>query len=106
MVALLTALSVALETLEQTCFKFAAAPRRRIAFTLAGTAINLAGMGVLLLLLRHAALGWVVPMLAATNLTVALVGAGFFGEAIGRRRWIGIVLITLGVALVGTGFTE
>jgi drug/metabolite transporter (DMT)-like permease len=63
-------------------------------------------MGVLIVALRHAPLGMVVPLLASTNVTVALAGAWLFGERITPRRWAGVLLITVGVALVSSSFRE
>lgn len=105
-VALFTLLAIAFETAEQTCFKAASAARRKLTFTAIGMALNLAGMACLLLVLRHAPLGLVVPLLASTNITVALAGAALFKEKITPRRWLGILLITAGVAIVSANFHD
>ena len=68
-------------------------------------------LGVLLLvvwmlsnmaLLSWADLSYVLPVTAVGYVLVALAGMLFLGESISGERWGGIVLITVGVALVGS----
>jgi drug/metabolite transporter (DMT)-like permease len=69
-------------------------------------------LGVVLLVLwqlsRMALLSWadlsyVLPVTSVGYVIVALLGKFALNEAIGPRRWAGVVLIVAGVALVGAG---
>ena len=69
-------------------------------------------LGVLLLILwtlsRMALLSWadlsyVLPVTAIGYVLVALVGRALLNEQISAKRWMGIVLIMAGVALVSGG---
>ena len=69
-------------------------------------------LGVVLLILwqlsRMALLSWadlsyVLPVTSIGYVIVALLGKFALNEAIGLRRWAGIVLVMAGVALVGAG---
>jgi uncharacterized membrane protein len=54
-------------------------------------------------LLSWADLSYVLPVTAIGYALVAIVGRVLLDEQISARRWIGIGLITAGVALVGSG---
>jgi transporter family protein len=54
-----------------------------------------------LALLSRADLSYVLPVTATSYVLIAIVGHFVLGERIAGARWIGIVLITLGVMLVG-----
>ncbi len=69
-----------------------------------------AGAGLLLihLVLYMAALGkadlsYVLPMTALSYPLTALLAQSFLAERVGPTRWLGTVLITAGVAVVGIG---
>ncbi|MGN6725864.1 MAG: EamA family transporter [Tepidisphaeraceae bacterium] len=98
----LTALFVLLETIEHCLYRLGSGHRRAWLFFGSGMALNVIGMGIWLVVLRTATLGQVLPLLATTNVTVALAGYFFFREKVTPRRWIGILLITGGVALVSS----
>lgn len=102
-VLLLVAACIVLETVEQVFFRLSGLRRPGWLFVGLGSALNIAGMGVWLVVLRHAPLADALPLLAATNVTVALAGRFMFGEKVDLRKWIGISLVTLGVALVSAG---
>lgn len=53
-----------------------------------------------LALLSWADLSYVLPVTAFSYVLTAIVGAVYFNERVNRVHWIGISLITLGVALV------
>jgi len=53
-----------------------------------------------LALLSWADLSYVLPVTAFSYVFTAIVGAVYFNEQVNRLHWIGISLITLGVALV------
>jgi uncharacterized membrane protein len=52
-------------------------------------------------LLSWADLSYVLPVTSVGYVVVALLGKVMLNEAISPRRWMGIVLIVAGVALVG-----
>ncbi len=54
----------------------------------------------LLLLLSFESVSFVVPVTALSYLVGALGGTFFLGEHVSRQRWIGIMLVCIGVALV------
>jgi uncharacterized membrane protein len=54
-------------------------------------------------LLSWADLSYVLPVTAIGYALVAIVGRVLLDEQISVKRWIGIGLITVGVALVGSG---
>lgn len=54
-------------------------------------------------LLSWADLSYVLPVTSVGYVVVALLGRVMLNEAISPRRWMGIVLIMAGVALVGGG---
>ncbi len=69
-----------------------------------------AGAGLMLvhLVLYMAALGkadlsLALPLTAASYPITALLSRSYLGENVGTTRWIGIALITAGVAVVGLG---
>ena len=98
----LTALFVLLETIEHCLYRQGSGGRSRHGWIAAGMAMNLVGMAIWLVVLRTARLGQVLPLLAASNVTIALAGMVFFHERVSRRRWIGIGLVTVGVAIVSS----
>jgi drug/metabolite transporter (DMT)-like permease len=54
----------------------------------------------LLLLLSFESVSFVVPVTAVSYLVGALGGTFFLGERVSAQRWIGIMLVCIGVALV------
>ncbi len=54
----------------------------------------------LLLLLSFESVSFVVPVTALSYLVGALGGIFFLGEHVSLRRWLGIALVCVGVALV------
>jgi len=54
-----------------------------------------------MLVLTWADFSFVLPASAAAYAVVPLLGHFFLGEAVSPVRWMGVVLITLGVGLVG-----
>ena len=59
--------------------------------------------GCLLALLSWEAISWVVPAMALSYVTGAFGGKYFLGEQLTPLRWVGIALVTLGVAMVCLG---
>jgi uncharacterized membrane protein len=65
-----------------------------------GGLIYVVVLGVLLLLLRDGAASTVFPIaIGCTVIATNLVGARFYAEAFSPRKLIGLLLITVGVAL-------
>lgn len=65
-----------------------------------GALIYLAVLGVLLLLLRDGAASTVFPIaIGCTVVVTNLVGARLYAERFSRRKFIGLLLITCGIAL-------
>jgi uncharacterized membrane protein len=54
-----------------------------------------------LLLLSWADYSYVLPASALGFIVVPLLGHVFGGETVGTVRWIGVLLVTIGVAMVG-----
>jgi drug/metabolite transporter (DMT)-like permease len=54
----------------------------------------------LLLLLSFESVSFVVPVTAVSYLVGALGGTFFLGERVSPQRWLGIMLVCIGVALV------
>jgi drug/metabolite transporter (DMT)-like permease len=52
------------------------------------------------MLLSFEAVSFVVPVTALSYLVGALGGTFFLGERVSRQRWLGIMLVCIGVALV------
>jgi drug/metabolite transporter (DMT)-like permease len=66
------------------------------------------GMLLLHLILYMAALGkadlsLVLPLTAASYPLTTLLSRYYLGEHVGTTRWVGIVVVTVGVAVVGLG---
>lgn len=100
---LLIVVCIVMETVEQIFFRRGREGSWWRLFLVMGMALNVVGMGVWLVVLRTVPLGQAMPLLAANNISVALAGKVFFGEGISGRRWLGILMISGGVALVSTG---
>ena len=99
---LLIALFVAFETAEHSLFRVRGTRARRVLCICVAVAFNIIGLGIWLTVIKTARLGQALPLLAASNITIALSGHLLFGERVGARRWLGIALITLGVVCVSS----
>jgi drug/metabolite transporter (DMT)-like permease len=77
----------------RTIFSMAKSAGFWVAVVLLGTA-----MATWLLALTTAEVSKAYPMLASSFILTAIASRLFLGEAIGRRRWLGIGLISLGAA--------
>ena len=98
---ILLALCVIIETVEQILYRMAGRNHRRyLLYAGPATILNLIGLAVWLLVLTRAPLAQALPLLAASNITVAVAGRLLFGETVNTRRWIGIILISIGLVLV------
>lgn len=101
----LTAISllicIIMETFEQVCFKFAAKqPEHAKRWYVSGILGYIFHMVVWFWVLSILPLGFALPLMGASYITVALASQIFLGETITRRRWKGIVLVVIGFALV------
>ena len=70
---------------------------------LLGLLAMIAGFLAFLVVLSWADLSYVLPVTSVGYVVVALLGRVMLNEAISPRRWMGILLIMAGVALVGGG---
>jgi drug/metabolite transporter (DMT)-like permease len=71
-------------------------------WTLAGVCMLAAWMVTDLALLSRADLSFVLPVIATSFVLIAIVGHFVLGERVSGLRWIGILLISLGVLLAET----
>lgn len=71
-------------------------------WTVAGVCMLAIWMVTDLALLSRADLSFVLPVIATSYVLIAIVGHFILGERVSRLRWIGIVLITLGVLVAET----
>lgn len=67
---------------------------------IAGTALEAGAYGIFLSMLSEADLSLVVPAGAGTYILIALFSRWLLNETIPPQRWLGVFLVTLGVALV------
>lgn len=70
---------------------------------LAGTALMAGYFGLYMLALRWADLSFVLPLTALSYLLGAMLSKYYLGESVTPVRWLGAVVITVGVAIVGLG---
>jgi uncharacterized membrane protein len=66
----------------------------------AGCLLLLLHLGLYMLALRGADLSFALPLTAASYPVAALLAKYYLHEDVGTARWVGTLLITLGVALV------
>jgi drug/metabolite transporter (DMT)-like permease len=75
----------------------------RIGWLWVGIALMAVAFLALLAVLSVEDVSFVVPLTALSYVAGALGGAFFLGERVGPERWIGVLLVCLGVALVFVG---
>ena len=68
-----------------------------------GVALLTLAFVALLVLLSWEAVSFVIPAAALSYVTGALGGKYFLGEQLTPRRWVGVALVSVGVALVCWG---
>ncbi len=93
--------TVLVETAEQLTFK-ASTKFRQNRMQLLALGVILHGVQLLawFVALTILPLGIATPLMGATYITVSIGSRVFFGEKIDKRRWIGILAIVLGLALI------
>lgn len=97
----LIGICVAVETVEQLLYRVAGRNSRRyIPVVALAISVHVTGMAFWYLLLKHQALGVVLPLTGASYATVALASSWFFRENVDARRWVGIGCIMAGVVLI------
>lgn len=69
-------------------------------YVLPGTALSAMYMVAQLSLFSWADLSFVVPVIASSYVVTTLLSEFILGEHVETERWLGVALITLGVALV------
>ena len=72
----------------------------RVKWIWIGVAMMTVAFFSLLLLLSYESVSFVVPVTALSYLAGAIGGIFFLGETVSPRRWIGILLVCIGVMLV------
>lgn len=70
-----------------------------------GTALMASYFGLYMLALRWADLSFVLPLTAVSYLLGAMLAKYYLGEHVTPVRWIGAIVITIGVVIVGLGET-
>lgn len=70
---------------------------------LGGVALSAAFFGLYLLTLSWADISFVMPLTALSYFFVAVMAKGILNEPVSLTRWIGTVLIVVGVMVVGFG---
>ena len=70
---------------------------------LGGVALMATYFGLYMLALRWADLSFVLPLTALSYLLGALLARYYLGETVTSARWIGALVITVGVIIVGLG---
>ena len=71
-------------------------------YVAAGVALLIVFFLTHMIALSRADLSYVLPVTAAGYILVTLLGWGLLGENVRAIRWLGAVVITAGVALVGS----
>jgi multidrug transporter EmrE-like cation transporter len=100
--ALIIAVCIVIETVEQLLFRMAGRHAKRYFFyAVPGAAAHITGLAIWLLALKLIPLGVAMPFMGAAYVTIALVSRALFGEVISKRRWLGIALVVAGVVLLG-----
>jgi drug/metabolite transporter (DMT)-like permease len=69
----------------------------------AGCALLILHLGLYMAALRGADLSYALPLTAASYLLTAILAKYYLHEQVGTARWLGTILITLGVAIVALG---
>ncbi|MBS1167874.1 MAG: Permease of the drug/metabolite transporter superfamily [Proteobacteria bacterium] len=96
------------ETGREVCFKLAA---RKYAFGVKVFVNPITALGVVFWSVELVAWCWVLgaaplsiafPLMSASYATIALAGAALFGERINGRHALGIAMVIIGVATVGS----
>lgn len=110
---LLILLAVSLESVAQVCMKCGASHAAALmvpvlkldktVWVALGFALLAVETLVYTLALHRADVSMVFPMSSLSFVGIALLSALLVGETVSRKRWLGIVLILAGTALVGAG---
>ena len=72
-------------------------------YFIAGILLMMLYFGMYMLALRWADLSFVLPITALSYLLGALLAKYYLGEKVTLVRWIGAIIITVGVVVVGLG---
>jgi drug/metabolite transporter (DMT)-like permease len=75
----------------------------RNGWILAGFALLIIHLGLYMLALRGADLSFVLPLTASAYPLSALLARFYLREDVGTARWVGTLVITVGVAIVAFG---
>ena len=105
---LMIAACIGIETVEQSLYRLAssAASRGRwLSCVVPAVVLHAGGLAIWMLLLKRMPLGVVLPLMGANFVMILLAGNLLFHERISRRRWIGVLLVVGGFALVASDQT-
>lgn len=72
----------------------------RSPFILLGIALEITAFLTFLTALSRSDLSYIFPLTAASDVVATLAAKYFLNEAVSRTRWIGIVIVTGGVAMI------
>jgi drug/metabolite transporter (DMT)-like permease len=72
-------------------------------YVVGGTFLMMCFYGLYMLALRRADLSFVLPLTALSYLSGATLAKYYLGETVTPTRWIGALVITIGVIIVGLG---
>jgi drug/metabolite transporter (DMT)-like permease len=72
-------------------------------YLIGGVFIYGAGTIVYIIALRGAPLSILYPLCSTTYIWIAFISQKLLGERMNRAKWIGILLILVGVSLIGLG---
>lgn len=107
---LLVSLAICTEISRETCFKIGSSKEHKLHF-FAGVLINpIVWLGFLfwaaqtiiwLFVLQQAPITLVFPMMSLCYVGVVFVSKFFLKEEVTLIRWIGVIFITIGVAMIG-----
>lgn len=81
-------------------FRTTAAAAARCGWVTAGLATYVAEFFIWLRILAEVPLSIAFPIASANFLAITLASSVFLGERVGRRQWLGSLLITCGVIIV------
>lgn len=72
-------------------------------YVIAGTGLMAVYFGLYMLALRWADLSFVLPLTALSYLLGAVLAQVYLRESVSLLRWLGAVIITVGVVIIGLG---
>jgi len=94
---------IGIETVQQVAFSLAGSRlHQRFLWLALGISLHLVLVALWCRLLTILPLGIALPLSGASYLTIALVSQVWLKERVNRQRWIGVVSIVIGFALISS----